>query len=143
MMWRRTYLASCCSLLLFLGCGDTLEIVPVTGRVTLNGSGWGRSGMIYFAPLEPAPGFPRMPGMGDVDTDGNFRVTTQPDREGLVPGTYRVSLEIWEVPPTMGGPPPKSYLPKQYQTASTSGLELVVPADATDAIEVTWDIPKP
>lgn len=133
----------CLLVSLLLGCGDTLDIVPVEGQVTLAGGGWGRPGMIYFAPVEPAPGFPRMPGMGDVDTEGNFHATTQPDRTGLVPGKYRVSLEIWEVPPTMGGPPPKSFVPKQYQTASTSGLELVVPADAKGAVEVSWDIPKP
>ncbi len=131
------------AMLLLSGCGDSLDIVPVVGKVTLAGGDWGRPGMIYFAPVEPAPGFPRMPGMGDVETDGSFRVTTQPDRDGLVPGTYRASLEIWEVPPTMGGPPPKSFVPQQYQTASTSGLEIVVPADATDNVEVSWDIPKP
>ncbi len=130
-------------LLFFLlsGCGDPLEIVPVEGRVTLNGGGWGRAGMIYFAPLEPAPGFPRMPGMGDVNKDGSYFVTTQPDRVGLVPGKYRVCLEIWEVPPTMGGPPPKSFLPEKYRAAATSGIELEVPADASEPIEFSFDVP--
>ncbi len=131
------------TLILIAGCGgDDLQIVPVEGRVTLAGGGWGRPGIIYFAPSEPAPGFPRLPGMGDVDTEGNFRATTQPNRIGLVPGTYRVSLEIWEVPPTMGGPPAKSYLPKKYQTAATSGLEVVVPANSRDTVKVEWDIPN-
>lgn len=130
------------ALCLIAGCGkDSLEIVPVVGRVTRAGNGWGRPGMIYFAPSEPAPGFPRLPGMGDVDTDGNFRATTQPNRDGLVPGTYRVSLEIWEIPPTMGGPSPKSYVPKKYQTAASSGLEVIVPADSSGKVEVHWDIP--
>lgn len=131
------------ALILIAGCGgEDLQVVPVEGRVTLAGGGWGRPGIIYFAPSEPAPGFPRLPGMGDVDTGGNFRATTQPDRMGLVPGTYRVSLEIWEVPPTMGGPPAKSYVPRQYQTAATSGLEIVVPAKSGGKVEVQWDIPN-
>jgi hypothetical protein len=127
-----------------LGCGDGgLEVVPVTGQVTLAGGGWGRPGMIFFAPVEPAAGFPRLPGMADVDKDGNFRATTQPNRDGLVPGTYRVGLEMWEVPPTMGGPPAKSYLPQKYQSAATSGLEIVVPSDGGKPVEVYWDIPRP
>lgn len=129
-------------LLLLSGCGDQMEIVPVEGRVTLEGEGWGRAGLIYFAPLEPAPGFPRMPGMGDVNQDGTYFATTQPDRIGLVPGKYRISVEIWEVPPTMGGPPSKSYVPNQYRSAATSGLELDIPADATGTIEFNVDIPK-
>ncbi len=126
-----------------LGCGGGgPDVVPVTGRVTLAGGGWGRPGMIFFAPVEPAAGYPRLPGMADVDKEGNFRATTQPNRDGLVPGTYRVGLEMWEVPPTMGGPPAKSYLPQKYQAAATSGLEVIVPADG-DPVEVAWDIPRP
>lgn len=123
------------------GCSDNrMTVVPVEGQITLDGGGWGRPGVIYFAPVQPAEGFPRLPGIGDVGTDGNFFATTQPDRVGLVPGTYKVTVEIWEVPPTMGGPPPKSYVPKRYQNAATSDLELVVPADAKEAVKVTWDI---
>ena len=81
--------------------------------------------------------------MADVDQEGRFRATTQPNRDGLVPGTYRVGLEMWEVPPTMGGPPAKSYLPQKYQSAVTSGLEVVVPADGDGMVEVSWDIPRP
>ena len=140
--WRFALATLGCSLLGGCGKGD-LDVVPVTGRVTLAHGGWGRPGMIYFAPLEPAAGYPRLPGMGDVDRDGNFRATTQPDRDGLVPGKYRVGLEMWEVPPTMGGPPAKSYLPAKYQSAATSGLEIVVPADSADPIVAEWDVPKP
>jgi len=129
--------------LLLAGCSDdSLQVVRVEGQVTFGGGGWGRPGIIYFAPLEPAPGYPRLPGMADVDTVGNFRATTQPDRIGLVPGKYRASLEIWEVPPTMGGPPSKSYVPRKYQTAASSGLEFEVPADGPGTVELSWDIPK-
>jgi hypothetical protein len=127
-----------------IGCGGGApDVVPVAGQVTLAGGGWGRPGMIFFAPVEPAPGFPRLPGMADVDQEGRFRAITQPNRDGLVPGTYRVGLEMWEVPPTMGGPTAKSYLPQKYQSAATSGLEVVVPADGDGMVEVSWDIPRP
>lgn len=130
-------------LLLCCGCADEVETVRVEGRVTQDGEGWGRAGLIYFAPLEPAPGYSRMPGIGDVLKDGSFFATTQPARIGLVPGKYRVSLEIWEVPPTMGGPPPKSYVPQKYRTAATSGLELEVPANSSDTIRFDVDVPLP
>lgn len=83
-----------------------------------------------------------MPGMGDINEDGTFFTTTQPDRIGLVPGKYRVSFEVWEVPPTMGGPPPKSYVPKKYRSASTSGIEVEVPANSSEGIEFNFDVPK-
>lgn len=126
-----------------LGCGDDrIEVVPVEGTITNAGGSWTRPGLVYFAPLEPAPGYPRQPGIADIEVDGTFRATTQPDRDGLVPGKYRASLEIWQVPPTMGGPPAKSDVAAKYRAAATSGLEVVVPADSSGAVEVQWDIPR-
>ena len=127
-----------------IGCGGGgRDVGPGAGQVPVAGGGWVRAGMVFLATVEPAPGFPRLPGMADVDQEGRFRATTQPNRDGLVPGTYRVGLEMWEVPPTMGGPPAKSYLPQKYQSAATSGLEVVVPADGDGTVEVSWDIPRP
>ena len=135
---RRLWLV--CGIGMLLGCGsEKLEIVPVTGRITLNGGGWPRPGLIYFTASEPAPGFPRLPGMADVDTEGNFRAVTQPDRDGLVPGKYKIALEMWEVPPTMGGPPAKSFIDDKYRVAGLSGLELEVPTDARDGVTFNHD----
>ncbi|MEM7313560.1 MAG: hypothetical protein AAF497_10460 [Planctomycetota bacterium] len=126
---------------LLAGCGSGgIKTVPVKGRVTLDGGKWGRAGLIFFTPAEPAEGYPRRPGMADFDTDGNFVAQTFKPGDGLIPGRYVVNLECWEVPPTMGGPPAKSYIPDQYKHGSKSGFEVVVDADERGPIVVEFDI---
>lgn len=66
------------------GCGrDAPEMVPTRGKVTLNGGRWPRPGALFFAPLKPAEGFPRRPGVGQFDTDGIFTVTSRDPGDGL------------------------------------------------------------
>lgn len=127
--------------LLLSGCGtNALKTVPVKGRVTLNGGEWGRAGLIYFTPAEPAEGFPRRPGMADFDTEGNFVAQTFKPGDGLIPGRYIVNLECWKVPPVMGGPPAESYIPDKFKHGSKSGFEVVVAPDSRGPINVDFDV---
>ena len=41
-----------------------------------------------------------------------------------MPGKYVMYVECWEVEQVMGGPPAKSYVPKKYRQAETSGFTL-------------------
>lgn len=125
------------------GCDSGIRTVPVKGKITYGGGDWPREGMLFFAPVEPAPGTPRRGGMADFDHQGNFVVATFGERDGLVPGDYRVNVQCWEVPPGMNGQPAKSYVPKQYQHGATNGFTLTVPSDAKRTIEVVYDVPKP
>ena len=125
-----------------IGCGSKgPEIVPVRGTVTFHGGPWPKPGHIYFTPLKPAEGFPRRPGSGAFDVDGRFTVTTRDPGDGLIPGTYRIAVECWEVRPT-DTTPGVSYAAKSYTTPATSSLELVVEPGTRGTVEVEYDIPN-
>jgi len=145
LVWIRARWAArglCVLLPVLGGCGpDRPEMVQVSGRVTFGGGAWPKPGTLYFTPAEPAGDLPRRPGVADFDTDGYFTVKSFEDGEGLIPGRYLVGVECWEVPPSMGGPPPVSYLDSKYQNPQTSGLELDIER-GQDAERLELDIPK-
>jgi hypothetical protein len=123
------------------GCGtDTPQTVPVTGRVTFDGQAPPGPGSVYFVPQEAAAGFPLRPGTGDFDKEGHFTTTTFDPGDGLMPGKYTMLIECWQVPPNMEGKPSKTYVPKKYQSAQTSGFKLDITPDMgqqTITLEVT------
>lgn len=117
----------CASVLVAAGCRPKPPTtVPVRGRITYQGGAWPTPGTIVFAIVEPAAGFPGRPGAAEFDTDGRFVVKSWQNREGLLPGRYRLAVECWKAPPVMEGPPPVSYVPKRYQDPATSELELLI-----------------
>jgi hypothetical protein len=128
----------------FGGCGRRgPEIVTVKGTVTYGGGAWPHGGMLYFTPIQPAPGVPSMSGYAEFDAEGNFRAVSS-SFSGLVPGRYGVAVECWRVAPTMLRPHPDgnaSYVPPKYQSPVTSGLELEIQSGQGSAA-VHWDIPK-
>ena len=102
--------------LLMGGCraSDLPATVYVEGTVTFADGPCPGPGMIRFLPLSVAPGAPRRPGRASFEADGYFRVTSFRPGDGLVPGTYRVLLECWEVEPAQGRPG-VSYLTDDFQ----------------------------
>ncbi|MBN2578488.1 MAG: hypothetical protein JXB10_05805 [Pirellulales bacterium] len=138
---RFAFLVIAGSLLLGVGCGRKIpEIVPVSGKVTLEGGAWPKPGTITFAPLKPAKGFPSRPGVGHFNTDGSFVAETG-QYEGLIPGEYRISVSCWEVVPT-GSSDGKGYLPKKFCNPTTSGLTLTIEADRSDPVIWEHDFPR-
>ena len=134
-------LIACC-LLSIPGCGpDRPDTVGVSGRLTYGGGDWPKPGRVFLTPLEPAEGFPRRAGKADFDTDGRFRVGTWEDDDGLMPGTYRVSIECWRKPPSMGNPDALSYVPLELRIASRSPWEIKVAVDGAP-VEIERDVPK-
>lgn len=112
------------------GCGNQLpKTVPVSGRLLFDGQPPPARGTIYFLPQAAAEGFPMRPGMADFDESGKFVATTFKPGDGLMPGKYAMHVECWQTPPNMEGKPAKSFVPKKYQSAVTSGLTLEVTAD--------------
>jgi hypothetical protein len=142
--WRAIAALGLCAFVL-CGCGPTRpKTVKVTGKATFGGQPFPKQCIIYFNPVEAAPGFPRRPGMAEVDLK-NLNVYSAKTFEGvpgLMPGRYEVSFECWEVPPHIDATdPPQSYLPEKYQSGSTSGLTLEVKA-GSEPMVVDYDIPR-
>jgi hypothetical protein len=112
--------------LLIAGCGKQYGTVPVRGKVTFNGGQLPAAGSIYFTPVETFGGHPMRPAVADFGRDGSYSVSAFADVEGLFPGKYEAHLHCWDIPPSMYGPPPRSFLPAKYGKADTSGLVLTV-----------------
>ncbi|MCA9271017.1 MAG: hypothetical protein KDA41_21195 [Planctomycetales bacterium] len=128
----------CAAAVLCCGCGGRgIELVDVRGRITLGGADMPAAGTLYFTAVDPADGNSRRPATAQFATDGTFRATSFDSGDGLIPGRYRVAVHCWEVAPSMGGPPAKSYIPDRYTAVATSKLELDVPAGQGS---MRWDI---
>ena len=127
------------------GCGgpDRPQTVPVSGVITFGNGPWPKSGKIFFTCVEPEPGFPLRPGVADFDRDGSFVVTSYEPGDGLVPGTYRLSIECWEVAPNFDGIPSQSVIPDRYHDPATNGIEEIVIKSSDNQRELELDIPKP
>jgi hypothetical protein len=99
------------SLAVHSGCGPSRpQTVPVSGKVTYGGGNWPAKGTIYFLANKAAPGFPLRPGQAEFQPDGSFTAQTFDGVAGLMPGTYSIRIDCWEVPPSMEGRPSKSFL---------------------------------
>lgn len=141
--YPRNLLAKICACVIaagLAGCGSDLpQTVPVTGTVTFDGAAPPGPGIVYFLPQEAAAGFPSRPGSGDFDAQGKYSATTFAPRDGLMPGKYTVYIECWQTPPNMEGKPVKSYVPKKFQDAQTSGMKLDV-APGSRSIEQNFEV---
>ena len=135
-------LSLCLLASLISGCDSRgLPLVPVNGKITYEKGDWPKPGVIYFTGADIAKGLPLRPAVGRFDIHGNIVVTSFEEGDGLVPGRYKLGVECWEIPPGMNGSPGKSYVPKKYQSAATSGLEAVAEQGARH-VELNIDIPK-
>ena len=106
------------ALLVFtLACGpDRPTTVPVSGTVTFSGSPPPAEGMLTFAPIAAAEGYPKRGGRARFDTQGTYVVETFAAGDGLIPGTYRVTVDCWKEAPTMDRPQGGvSYVAKDFQ----------------------------
>jgi hypothetical protein len=132
-----TLVASGCS-----GGRRGVELVRVSGRLTCDGGPTPAAGQVLFVPRHAAaPGRPLRPGSATFAADGVFHVTSWTPGDGLVPGTYAVVIDCWQVPPTMDGPAAKSFFAPAYGSAKTTPLELVVPV-ASGPLIAAFDVAR-
>lgn len=113
------------------GCG-TKKLVPVTGKVTLDGKALER-GNVTFVPVKAGA-----PAVGAIQSDGKYTLNTGTDA-GIAPGDYQVSVVATApvVPPVVkpGSPPPPEVpppllTPGRYGRPETSGLKFTVPSSS-------------
>jgi len=136
----------CLSLVLvsaLAGCAksDHPPTVHVSGRVTLDGKPFPRVGLVSFATLEPAEGFPSHPAAAAFDELGNYTASAFGRGDGIVPGKYRVAIECWTKPYSGDGPKPPSFVPERYRSVATSDIELTVqPGDSAKTFNI--DLPS-
>jgi len=121
-----------------VGCGQSgPQRVLVRGKITFAGGPPPADGIIFFAPAQPAEGFPSRPGRARFTKgDGTFVVTSVQPEDGLVPGTYRVQINCWRRMPGGDGTPGVSYVPANYAPG-----ELKVTLDGPSLIELQYDVP--
>jgi hypothetical protein len=72
------------------GCNTgTMPVGKVTGTITADGKPVD-GGVITFAPMGSGKGDPGKPASGEVDSGGEFVLTTYADNDGAVVGKHRV-----------------------------------------------------
>jgi len=116
------------------GCGgDGLVLVPVSGRVLIDGAPL-TYGHVRFVPDDARPSG------GHLDKDGRFKLTYSDGRDGAVLGRHRVEIFAAEV---QGGAM-HWHAPKEYRSFETSGLETTIDGEI-DSVELnlTWKGAQP
>ena len=120
-----------------IGCGDGRGLVDVRGTVTLEGEPMPFAGTVRFLPKSTPTGIPRRAATGRFDTDGTYEAYSFKPGDGVYPGTYAVTVECWEVMPSMSGPAAVNAIDPKYQNPGTSEFEFVVESGES---EMTFDI---
>jgi hypothetical protein len=111
--------------MLVAGCGG-LDLLPVTGTVTLDGKPVGDAA-VTFSPTAGGP-----VASGTTDAAGHFQLTTT-NRAGVMPGEYTVTITKQTMHnitsdgmPGPGGVKIQWHVPRRYSEPESSGLKAVV-----------------
>jgi hypothetical protein len=73
---------------LLAGCGSSVAVVPVTGKVTVDGQPL-TAGQVSLVPLEAKPG--AVASAGAIDANGDYVIYTG-GKTGAPPGKYKVTV---------------------------------------------------
>ncbi len=134
---RRTVLvAIVSSMLLTVGCwGRSHPTKVIDGTVTFRGQAPPKSGEIFFAPHVVSPGLPKRPAQGTFDEAGKFSLTSWEPGDGVVPGTYQVTIVCWRETPTLETKLSANYVPDDFVP------EVTIDAKSREPVAVTIDVP--
>lgn len=103
---------------LVTGCESKSQLVKVRGTVTLDGKAL-TLGRVQF---RPAVG---QVATGEIGPQGEFSLSTHAKDDGVLPGTYQVTVSAYD--PTVADPGPEHLLvPVRYTRGGTSGLEVTI-----------------
>ncbi|WP_166831724.1 hypothetical protein [Thalassoroseus pseudoceratinae] len=116
------------------GCGSSRDpnlplTAPAGGQVTYNGSPVDQ-GTVTFHPVGKGN-----PGVGLIDEDGHFEISTYEPGDGAVVGKHAVTIDI---PPTLGGMPAGKVqsVPKKYTSPDTTPLTVEITEDGDQSLEL-------
>jgi hypothetical protein len=142
--WPSPISTICAAVLLPLAClGLTgcnkgpAGLVPVSGKLTLDGKGWPKYGQINFSPVKTVEGHPVLPAMARINDDGTFAILT-PAAPGLVPGEYNIAIRCM-LEASDERHAGKSAIPERYGNPRTSGLKVTV-AEGSQPIVLNLDL---
>lgn len=110
------------ALALAAGCGSSdgggPKLAPVTGRILYKNEGV-TAASIYFMP-DAEKGNRGEMASAILQADGSFSMVTNPDRPGVIPGAYKIKLDL--------GRRPDKELDK-YRDVKTTTLSINVPEE--------------
>jgi len=110
-----------------VGCGRRPTLVPVSGRVTLDGKPLGFGSVMIQPVAGPAA-------RGTIRPDGSFAVGTFSPADGAIVGPASVRVACYEQQRPGASPPQgelalgKSLIPEKYTQFETSGITATVAA---------------
>jgi hypothetical protein len=118
------------SLVALAGCDNKTKLVPVSGRVLIDGQPL-THGVVQVVPA----GY--RAASGTIGPDGRFTLTTSAEGDGCVVGTHPAAVIAHEA---LGPGAQRWHAPKKYIDAATSGLTVTVDGPTNDlTINLTWD----
>jgi hypothetical protein len=136
---RRAGSAISLALALCLGCGDSVELVPVRGRVFCDDQPL-QFGSVTF---QPSGG---KAARGSIQPDGTFQLTTFRQGDGAVAGRHRVRVTCYTLQNPKAALPSaeseeigglgEALIPEKYANYATSGLVVDVQPAMQDEVVI-------
>jgi hypothetical protein len=100
-----------------------LHLVPVSGKVTYQGRGVSKATVLLLADTGRADPVPSS--TAQTEEDGSFTLQTPPHGSGVVPGSYRVTVQHY------GGA-----IPVDYGNPAKTSLQVKVPEEGLTSWEI-------
>lgn len=127
------------------GCGGPAapKTLKVKGTVKFDGQPLSK-GQVSFQSMDG--GDIARPATGTIGSDGTYELSTFADKDGALPGNYKVTVTSYENSPTAEefaeGAKLKSNIPEKYSSTVTTDLTATIPKDGPEPVTVDLDLKK-
>ena len=116
------------------------KTIKVKGLVTFAGAKLS-NGTISFVPTTVTPGEPIHPVTVELNSAGEYNLSTFNVGDGVAPGKYSVSIVSYERPPDPATPGQAVWaIPRKYGDPKTSGLTAEIREEDPQPIELDFDL---